>query len=225
MHFLNSRAPRAICAAVILSLLSACGGAAASPSPSSSPSPSPSPEPVFAPGTTDNSEYKSEFLALTFSLPDGWVFGTEDELGEFFGLGSDIVESELDIGGGPEGSTFYEFFAYDALGGVSCAIMTAEDLSAHEGGKLITVRSFVDTLAQQYQNLSSREYSVGDSYRKTIAAREFIVLPLSVVESGLLQRNYVFRTGNYMVTLTFTAQTDEELDLLESSLQKLDTNQ
>ena len=223
MHFLKSRAPLAICAAVILSLLSACGGAEASPSPS--PTPSPSPEPVFVQGTADGGEYKSDFLALAFSLPDGWVFGTEDELGEFFGLGSDIVESELDIGGGPEGSTFYEFFAYDSLGGVSCAIMTAEDLSAHEGGKLITVRSFVDTLAQQYENLSSREYSVGDSYRKTIAGREFIVLPLSVVESGLLQRNYVFRTGNYMVTLTFTAQSDEELDLLESSLTKLDTNQ
>ena len=37
-------------------------------------------------------------------------------------------------------------------------------------------------------------------------------------DSELFQRNYVFRTGNYMVTITFTAQSDSELDELEGDL-------
>lgn len=212
MRMFTKAAP-AVIGAVMLSVLSACGGSA-----SHTAAPTATPATAYAAGVTSDTEYRSDFLDLSFTLPGGWTFGTDDEMTEFFGVGSDMVESELNIGGGPEGSTHYEFFAYDTSGTPSCAIMTAEDLSAHEGGKLVTVREFVDTLAGQYSEIGSRDYEIGDSYQKTVAGREFIILPLSVPDSELFQRNYVFRTGNYMVTITFTAQSDSELDELEGDL-------
>lgn len=206
---------------LLISAFAGCNGEESAASPSVSPTPSSTPIPKFETGSIEGAIYENGYLALNFMLPENWAFCTDEELAEIVDMGTKIVTSELDISAPPENSTFYEFYARDAELGMSSVFMSVEDLNSHEGGKLITVKLFVNTLAEQYANLSTISYSVGESYQKTIAEKEFIILPVSVPDSGLFQRNYVFRSGDYMVSITSTALSEDELDTLEACLSKL----
>ncbi|MGE4352629.1 MAG: hypothetical protein AB7D36_00910 [Oscillospiraceae bacterium] len=196
-------------------LFSACGGESTE---SPSPSPTETVSPEFETGILSDTAYENSFLGLRYTLPEGWQFATEDEKDELAGSGNALVESELNVKAHAEDSTYYEFYAYDAEEGVSSLVLVVEDLTAHENGKLITVKMFVDSLIDQYNNITSVQYVIGDSYRKTIGSRESIVLPIAVPEVALYQRNYVFRTGNYMASFTSTAQSEEELDAIEENI-------
>ena len=203
---------------LLLSARAGCGTQAAL-SPSASPEATPAPAPVFESGTVENNGYSNAYLELCFTPPEGWSFISSEEFAELCGTITQRVQGDLDVGDGPAGSTYYEFYAQGTGG--SSAIMTVEDLSVHAGGKLLTVRAFVDTLAEQYARLKSVDYEIGESYTQELAGRDMIVLPLTVDSIGLSQHCCVFRSGDYMVTLTFSAYSPEELPQLEACLQEL----
>lgn len=62
---------------LLLVLTSSCGGS------------------IYAPGRIDGSFYNSEFPGLSFELPDGWSFFTEDEMKEVFGESDEITINEM----------------------------------------------------------------------------------------------------------------------------------
>ena len=204
---------------LLLFSLTGCGGEGTPASPEASNSVSPEPSAQFESGTIENNVYTNSYLALSFSLPEGWSFVTSEQFVQLFGCITEQVQGDLEVEAAPEDSTYYEFYAQGQSG--ESVIMTVEDLSAHKGGKLLTVRNFVDTLSEQYAHLSSVDYEIGESYAQTMAGHELIVLPLSVPSAQLRQHCCVFRSSSYMITLTFSAQTDEELQELEACLTEI----
>lgn len=204
---------------LLLSALAGCGGESTPPSLDASQEVSQPPKKEFESGSIENNIYTNEYLSLSFTLPESWSFASSQEFAELFGSATEQVQGDLNMEDGPENSTYYEFYAQGS-GGKS-VIMTVENLSAHDGGKLLTVRAFVDTLSEQYAQLTSVRYKIGESYEQELADRECIILPLTVDSVGLCQHCCVFRSGDYMVTLTFSAQSEEELLDLEACLTEI----
>ena len=195
----------------VLLILSGCAGAQES-SPEPTPTPEPTPEPVFESGERNESQYTNTFLSLSFALPENWTFASNKEFEELLGIGTQQLESNMQIAHTPGDSTFYEFYALGSAG--ESVIMTVEDLSAHDGGESLSVEQFIDTLSTQYNNITTVEYMVGDSYEQQLASHDCMILPLSVEEAGVYQHNCVFRSGDYMVTITISAHSEEELSSL-----------
>ena len=192
----------------LLLIFSGCTGAQESV-PTPSPTPEPTPEPVFVSGEINESKYTNTFLAMSFALPDGWTFASSEEFEAMLGMGTQQLESNMQLAHTPGDSTFYEFYALGIEG--ESVIMTVEDLSAHEGGEDLSVEEFIDTLSTQYKNITTVEYLVGDGYEQQLTFHDCMILPLSVEEAGVYQHNCVFRSGDYMVTITISAHSEEEL--------------
>ena len=205
---------RCIILFVSLLLLFFCGCGASEKNTESSPLPTATPEPKFEPGTIDGSSYTNDFLSLSFEAPEGWVFASEEEFSLLLGSGTEQLQSDIQLFPSEVGSTFYEFYAYGIDG--ESIIMTVEDLSAHDGGTLLSVKDYIDTLTSRYSELSTVKYDVGKSYEQSIAGHSCYVLPLSIEENGVFQRNCAFRSGAYMVTITISAHSEEELSDLEA---------
>jgi len=199
---------------VLIALL--CLGACSSPDPVSTPVPTPEPE--FYPGSIDGSSYTNDFLSIRFDLPENWVFASREEFSLLVGSGAQQLAADIKLDAPVSGSTFYEFYAYGSDG--ESVIMTVEDLSAHAGGKLLTVKDYMDKLASRYKELTSVSYSVGESYEHTIAQHGCYALSLSIEADGVFQRNCAFRSGNYMANITISAHSEDELDTLEAHLTK-----
>ena len=198
---------RALCFALAacLVLTGACAG---------QPLPAPAaPDAVYAAGTAAGDVYENRYFALRFTLPEGWSFQDVAALAAL--LGSETAEPGL-----PEVSTYYEFYAGD--GGDGTAMLTVEDLSRHQGGRLVTVRAFADALAAQYAAVESVPYVIGELQTAELAGRTAMVLPVSAPDSGYFQRSWVFRTNDYMATLTFCSADESALDELERAVTKLD---
>ncbi|MGI6028765.1 MAG: hypothetical protein ACOX81_05110 [Candidatus Heteroscillospira sp.] len=203
---------------LILSLLlcAACGAPEATPTPAQ---PSDTPKPHFESGVIEDSVYSNTYLKLSFTLPEDWSFLDQDEFLQRFDDNFNQVASELEVGSLPENSTYYEFYAQGQSG--ESIVMTVENLAAHDGGKLLTVKDFVATLSEQFAQLTSVNYTIGESYTQHLAGRDMIILPLEVSDVELMQHCCVFRSGDYMVTLTFSAQDAQELASLESCLAEI----
>jgi len=196
---------------LLLILLCSCGEAE---KPQPSPLPTPTPEPEFVPGSIDGSSYTNDFLSLSFEAPEGWVFASDEEFSLLLGSGTEQLQSDIQLFAPDISSTYYEFYAYGIDG--ESIIMTVEALSAHDGGKLLSVKDYIDTLSSRYSELNTVKYNVGKSYEHSIAGHSCYVLPLGIEEDGVFQRNCAFRSGAYMVTITISAHSEEELSALEA---------
>lgn len=185
--------------ALILVLLTGCGTPAA-------------PEALYSPGTWEDGRYTSEFLGLTYDLPEGWVYSSPQELNLLAEQnGAPPTEKQLQ-GDFSEYGTFFDMMASHE-GGEGVIIISVR--YTEEATETLVEDIFAVSLDNVTQLYGEGGTQVGERFEYEIAGKTFTVQPVSF--SGYItQWICLYTNGQYICQLSMVTMTTPPETLLES---------
>lgn len=162
---------------------------------------------AFSRGKWQDNIYTSDFFQLQFTLPEGWVHATDEEIAATMSLGKEILADEnkymaelADL------TTVYDMMANDVANGSSLVVM-AEKQTLDS----VTAEVYINTLKGQLEEITSLRYEVGEPTSQEIAGQNFVALPTSLPDSSIEQYYYARRQGDYMVAIILSGSTGSGL--------------
>ena len=174
-------------------------------------------EPELAMGKTTGGTYKSDFLGISCTIPEGWVFYTDEQILEMNNLTKDYLDK--DVADALKNATLiYDMMATNLAEGGSISI-NMEKLSALQILSLdvkATLEGQIPAIKSAYENIGYTDINV--QYQKvTVDGKQFDALKLSAKIQGneFTVITFAFRKGSYLANVSVgTLQTDKMQDLL-----------
>lgn len=177
-------------------------------------------ETPYAAGSWTDNVYTNESLGLTFALPEGWQYGTAEELAEVMGNGQEVTGYSDETLSATD--PIYDLYIYNGTTGASMMMM-AEDTSI-----------FGDISAEEYLNSVSSDlvtyedegisYEIGELETLPLGKTDFMTFRASAVYEGVAvyQQYAAAENGGRFVTIIMTAPGENgqaECDAILSSIQ------
>jgi len=162
-------------------------------------------------GTLSATDFESEYLDLRFTLPDGFVMATEEDMYDMMGIGAELMDISPALVDYANLVTVYEMMASVPTGTTNVILMT-EKLPLRN----ITVEQYFDSVKSQLQNVDTIKYEINDEITSVeIAGSTYSQITASGNISGYtLIQKYMFRKiDNRMVGFIATTTSDEEATL------------
>ena len=127
-------------------------------------------EPQYEAGVWTDNVYTNTSLGMTFTLPEGWQIGTEEEMNAVQDKGQEVTGGT----GSADASEAYDLYIYNATTGSNIAMM-AEDMSMFGD---ITAQEYVESLSEQLSSYADQgiTYTMNAIGTKTIGNTEFVSL-------------------------------------------------
>lgn len=149
--------------------------------------------------------YTNDFAGLTFALPEGWSFATEEELAEMMSVGAETVfgEDKQKLVEYAIESTVYDMSAYSADLSQNLMVMF-ENTSRYLLGGLLSAEDYLDALESNFDLVQEFTYVIEGRSDITIGGVEYKCLSTSVEGYGIYQDYVVRREGKYMICIAFT---------------------
>lgn len=173
---------------------------------------------AFAFGKATENTYKSEFLGLSCTLPDSWVFYTDQQLLEMNNLVGDYLDE--DTAKQLENATIiYDMMAVDQVESSNINV-NLEKLSATQLLSLdiqAVLESQFDSVISAYENMGYTDVQV--NYEKvTVDGQEFdgIVLTANIQGIDFFARIFSFRRGSYLANVTICSLQTDKTDTILS---------
>lgn len=166
-------------------------------------------------GTVEGDTYTSEFAGITFTLPEGWIFGTDQELAELMNMTADTMAEE---GQGMTAEmmkqqTIFDMMAKDPATGNN-VLVQIENLAASMSTNM-TVEQYVDVTIESTAGLAGYDFAVGETSAKTLSGQEYTYLPIHENTYGFDQNLFVRKVDKYMVNVMVTLMnSDTDLDAI-----------
>lgn len=204
---------------LVLTMLTACGSgdnpsekATDAPNAAATDAAENTPEPAkFSRGSfsSDGKTYTSDFLGISFTLPEGWFFLSDEEIAEVMNLGAEIAfeDGAENANKQIEQTTTYDMMASSELGDTNVSLMF-ENLSLQIGGKSMTEMDYIDILTEQLSALEVIGYELAEPTEKYLVGDTYSVLGASIPDYSTYQEYYIRRVGNYMLAIIFTGTAD-----------------
>lgn len=169
-------------------------------------------------GSWSDTVYTNTFLGLSYTLPEGWVAASDEEILDIMGLGAEVLGNEEALQSALEKQqTVYDFMVQDSATGSNISI-SFENLSLTIGGSNFSEKDYANAVTSQLKALEELSYVVGDVEEVIIGEKTFWVVPASVEYQGIsMQQNYyLHKEGNFMCCIILTnmapdTQTPEQL--------------
>lgn len=186
-------------------------------------------KPPMTTGAYDGNTYTNDFFGLTYSVPDGWVIASREDLIAIFeasteAVGSDDKEAEKSMKLGEQEIVYLGYVApheYDYMEGSNpnlnllCENLQAAGLVIRDSAAY--VEAALDDLRSQYDSMGVA-YSIADPTTETIGGAEFSVIDATLTGDGyeVYQRMLCTVKNNYALVFTLTWYDDAELPDLET---------
>lgn len=153
--------------------------------------------------SSDTAVYTNEFAGVTFALPEGWMFYSQDQLAEMMNLVGESFEGDKQalLEYAME-STVYDMVAY-APSGENIMVMF-ENISRYLGGLLLDADGYLDALESNFDLITTVNYeTIGRSDLK-LGGVDYRCLSVTDADTGINQDYVVRREGKYMICIAFT---------------------
>lgn len=234
-------------AAALLCGLAGCGKSAVRPAdstprtPASSAPAAPEPEPQEPeePAAMPNEEtplqsldyfgawseekvYSNEALGLSYTLPEGWLYASEEEL---LGMLDTVLDSDIlsdrnklstELG---KSRIIYAMVTRDPATGNNVQILF-ESLEGVVGASDIDEKAYADIVSAQQEQMfnesSGATVSIGDAYPAQLGGQDFLVLPVDIAMPDLEAKEmmYLRRIDDRMAIITITVLDGEDAETL-----------
>lgn len=174
--------------------------------------------PEFTIGEWNGNVYTNEFAGLTFNMPGGWTYASEEELVELMGLALDItVEDNEVLQKIAELSNSYALYASNATETNNVQILF-ENLAV-TGNKEMTAEQYLDVVCSQLESTYSSmgfTCTLGDRETLKLGSSEYIMVDITAEYSGIsVQQTYAVRkVDKYMASIVFSAESAESIDAM-----------
>ena len=202
-------------------------GDTSSPSPTASNNPSPSAESSPSPtssdvplGVTTDTQYTNEALGVSFTLPEGWRFATNEEIALALQIGADaLTDSKSFKEALLEQPYFFDVMALDASGTNNFNI-NYTDLAKSGIGAQMSEATFGALSESQLKQMSDAyEDAIFTHETLPLGEGEFVSMSVDATATtlGLYQRQYYKKVNQtYFVVITITGETAQKVDEIAS---------
>ncbi len=157
-------------------------------------------------GTIDGDVYTSEFLGLSFTKPESWVYSTDEEIAQVMNVGADVLDQSEFEKKAAELTTIYDMMVKDLNWGNNISV-AFENLKMSQASN-ITVDQYIDQVtAMMKEQASMMNYEFADATEVKLGDQTFSKVAGTGSYSGVtFQQNFYLRKeGVYMVLITITA--------------------
>lgn len=167
-------------------------------------------------GVQTDTTYTNAALGISFTLPEGWRFGTQEEIIASMELGADMImdDPEAFKEAVKEQPNFTDVMALDTKG-VNNFNINYSDLSQDALGALMSVETYASAVESEYKNMEAfqgADISVGSH---TLAGQTYVTvnLDLTSIGLGMYLRQYLKKLGSdYLTVITITGESMEHVD-------------
>ena len=150
-------------------------------------------------GIWANDVYTNDFAGITFNLPSGWKYSSDEEIAEMMNIGVDLLnEDQKELAKIAEQTSLYDMVAQDPTTGTSVMVMFEKTAIK------VTTDFYIDKLKSGLEDVDSLNYSIGDVTTDNIAGETYTVLSTTVPAYNMVQKYYIKPEGNYFVVVLFT---------------------
>jgi hypothetical protein len=167
-------------------------------------------------GTLTENSFESKYLDIKFTLPEGFLMATEEDMLRMMGISADITGVNKKI---IELTTVYEMMASTFIGYPNVIVMVEKPLLSN-----ITMEQYFEAVKTSLLALDNMDYVIDDEITSVeIAGYDYKQMTANLPISGVYQ-NYMFRKqGGRMIGFitTYTLNTVQELDILMGGFSKL----
>ena len=175
----------------------------------------------YTPGIwVDDTRYESEFWGMAFTLPEGWLAATPEELGNVSDSGNELLSDEQRmqaVKAFEEGRSVTEMGVSDLYG--TNIMMVVDNFTGVPGGSALTAEMYAGVVAEQLKAVPGIAYEVDEeTVSKTIGGQEYVVLSAWVEEYGLTQWYAMRKEGSYMLSVICTFADGDGEALMEEAL-------
>jgi hypothetical protein len=195
----------------IFTILTACNNATDSVTPAGNGVGGAKSSNEYEKGSFDETSFESKYLNLRFTLPDGFVMATEEDINNMMNLGADVMGLNKKIVDYASLTTVYEMMA-SAPSGLPNVIVGVEKLQLSN----ITLDQYFDALKTQLANLPEMNYEFsGDIASLEIAGQSYkqLTATLNMADQSITQRYIARKNDNRMVFFITTGDPDTEKEL------------
>lgn len=161
-------------------------------------------KPEFSLGDTTGSTYTNDFLGISCTLPEGWVFYTDEQIKEQNNITENYLDEEV-IEQLKKASIVYDMIAQHMTDGSSINVTMAklnadqlEDLNIKD-----ILEADIDAIKSTYANIGYTDVQVG--YQKlTVDGKEFDSLKIQAKFLGQTFSSvlFAFLKGDYLANVT-----------------------
>ena len=180
-------------------------------------------EQIYVRGEWVDQVYTNDYLGFSFTLPEGWVSASDEELYSMLDTATEEALSEdmkEQYDKAVENATsFYDFAVFNLLTGESI-MLTIEDLSKTVGAILLTEDLYLDALETNLSNVEGFEFEIVGREDSGLKFGQFRVLNMNI-QDVMTQKYYVLKDGKYMISFVFAYLNDkhEGVDSILSQIQ------
>ncbi len=153
-------------------------------------------------GTVVDKTYTNESIGITYNLPSGWEYYTDEEIAKLMNIAAENYKDE-NILNSAKITTVIDFMAFNPSTGDNVNL-SFENLIPSDSTK-ITVDEYIEVtkknLSEQLPNVS---YQFDNVVKVTIGGTEYTRLTASCSSSGINMKQYIYVTkvGTYMVCIS-----------------------
>jgi len=171
-------------------------------------------------GTFTDNSFESEYLDLRFTLPDGFVMATEEDIATMMGLGAEMMDLDSKLVEYANLTTVYEMMATEVASGTN-VIVLAEKLSMSN----MTVEQYFTALESQLKAVESIQYEIDNEITTVeIAGNSYKQLTASTVAYGkpMVQKYMLRKIDDRMIgfIVTDVSESEEVLNTLMAGFSK-----
>lgn len=159
-------------------------------------------------GTWNNNVYTNTTLGLSFTLPEGWMSASEENMEQTIGGNESVGGTNTD--NEQESSSPYDFMIVNSVNNDNILLL-AEDVSTAMAGDGMAEDNYLNTVKSNLVSNQQTVYTPGEITTAVIAGQEFKKMEVSVLYSGrsLTQAYYCKKAGNYMLSFIATTATGD----------------
>ncbi len=168
---------------------------------------------AYAPGTTSEAGYYSDYIGLEFVPQGTMVMATQDELNEAMGIGAEAVGLDKSKYDWETIGNAYEMMATDITTGSNVIVM-AEKLAL----KNISMDQYIEALKTQFEAVDGMTVTFDSVNEITFAGQTYTRIDLSTAVSGITIKQVMLlrKIEDRMIGITVTAVTEGDDEVLLS---------
>ena len=148
----------------------------------------------------ENNVYTSEFAGIKFTLPEGWVYSTDEQIANMMNVGVELLNENKDnLSKILEQTALYDMVANDQTNGTSVMVMFEKSLLN------VNEEFYLNNVKKGLESVTELDYQIsGEITTETVGGKEYKVLTATVPAYNMVQKYYVVKKGDYFVDILVT---------------------
>jgi hypothetical protein len=165
-------------------------------------------------GKWTGNTYESAFTGITFTMPEGWVAATAEEIAQLIGITADVLSDEQKwMIESAKLTTIYDMFVQNTSTNNNVMVLV-ENLALSAGGTAVTEEEYLDAVMQQLTAVPNMKYTFEDPTSTSVGSKTYLSVKCFEESNEFSQYYFVRRQDDYMIGIIASIFDESGIDTI-----------